>query len=304
MILQELYSSHLRIGNFLYKNATAVKLCLVHNCEAAYPENYYLWQYLKNPPKTYAEEPKFDELIRPRTWHWTKEEEEYVNSFGERYRNENMAFALNFFFQSAKWWEGYETEVLTALEFKDEVVDRVKNKYEEVFKKPVIHLSLRLGDFLNHGDFFQIPFEFYLLAIQENIPDWKDCNILITSDHIEHARQLFKGENMFFAEPNNTHTHAEKFKYYHGDAHEQLVLGTLPNRAKIIGNSTFSWWQAYLSNKWHGTPIYHSGQVFRGHYANICDTTHYYYPTWVKYHPYNQNGLLKPLNNETKKLLK
>lgn len=304
MILHELFGQHLRAGNFIFQKAAQTKLSLVHNCDVMYPESYYLWKYLKNPPKTYTEEPKFDELIRPHTWHWTPEEEEYVNSFGERYQNENMAFALNFFFQSAKWWEGYEKEIVESLQFIDDYVNFVKNKYEHLFRRPTIGWSIRLGDFKHHGDFFQIPKEFYPIAVQENFPNWQDYNIVVFSDHIEDAQTMFKGENLYFAEPNGTHTHADNFKHYHSEkAIEQLVLGTLMDNF-IIGNSTFSWWQAFLGAEQKGGKVVHSGQVFRGHYQRISDISNYYYPTWIKCHPYNENGLIKSLDNELKKLLK
>lgn len=284
MIYSELFGKHLRLGNFLFQYASNIKLSLVHNTQASYPDWYYLWKYLENPPITHSEEPKYGEIIRPWKWGWTQEEEDYINGLDY---SKDVTFALNHFRQSAKWFEGYEKEVYNSLKIKQEEIEKVKDKYDYLFNSkeycPTIGISIRLADFLGHGDFYQIPFDWYIKALTEQFPFWEERKVVVFSDHIEHAKEIFKGKGFYFAEPNGTHTHAERFKHYHSEkAAEQFILGTLMDDW-IVGNSTFSWWVAWLAtyNKpW--SKVVHCGEVFRGKAKQERDISNYYHPSWVK----------------------
>ncbi len=286
MILSEMWGQHVRLGNFLWKYAYNIKLCSKFGYEAQYPD-YYLWRYLENPPVVFDKEPHIDLLIRPKQWSWSQEEMDEIESLD--FKNQNISFALNHFMQSAKWFEGYEKEVYKSLKIKPEEIEKVKDKYSYLFnynlrseKVPTIGISIRLADFLGHGDFYQIPFDWYIKALNE-FPLWQERKVVVFSDHIEHAKEIFKGCNFYFAEPNGTHTHADKFKHYHSEkAAEQFILGTLMDDW-VVGNSTFSWWVAWLAtyNKpW--SKVVHCGEVFRGKAKQERDISNYYHPSWVK----------------------
>lgn len=288
MIHHELFGQHLRLGNFLFQMAATTALCKKHTCKTIYPD-YYLWKYLENPPVIYTNDNKWiDELIRPRKWEWTQEEQDWLDTFGQDFREKNVEFALNFFFQSYKWFEGYEREVYNSLKIKQEETDLVYAKYEHIFNRagrvdiPTIGISVRLGDFIGHGDFYQISPEWYIKAL-EQFPTWRERPVVIFSDDIEKAKKLFKDYPFYYAEPNGTHTHADNFKHYHSEkAAEQFILGTLMNDW-IIGNSTFSWWMAWLAtyNKPYNKVV-HCGEVFRGKAKEQRDITHYYHKDWIK----------------------
>lgn len=281
MILSEMWGQHVRLGNFLWKYAYNIKLCSKFGYEAQYPD-YYLWKYLENPPVVFDKEPPVDLLVRPKQWAWSQEEMEEIESLD--FKNQDISFALNHFMQSYKWFEGYEREVYNSLKIKQEEIEKVKNKYDYLFNSPesTIGISIRLGDFVGHGDFFQIPTDWYLNAL-EQFPYWQERKVVVFSDDIEKAKTLFKGYGFYYAEPNNTHTHAEGFKHYHSEkAAEQFILGTLMDDW-IIGNSTFSWWMAWLAT--YNKPfskVIHCGEVFRGKRKQENDITHYYHPSWVK----------------------
>jgi len=279
MIYHEGFGTVLRLGNFLFKYAWSIAIKEKFGIQTSYPE-YYLWQYLKNPPLVSPQEK--GEMLRPRIWEWTKEEENFVNDFIKNIDDEkqNIEVALNFFFQSEKWFEQSKEAVKNSLVAHNAVYLNLFAKYAHLFKgKPTIGLGIRLGDFKGHGTFFQIPSDWYIKVLDKHFPDWKTLNkVVVFSDDIAEAKRLFKWYPFEYAEPNNTHTHVENFKHYHGDASEQFFLGTMMDNF-ICGNSTFTWWQAYLCKG----KVVHSGEVFNknGNHAH-CDITYYYPEHWVK----------------------
>ena len=290
MIYHEMFGQHLRLGNFLFKYAWSIMQDRKYGRMTCYPDNYYLWKYLQHPPKqSNSTEYWKDEMLRPRCWEWSLEEENYVNNFLNQHPNVDVA--LNFFFQSEQWFRDYKDEVRKALRFTDKAESDVIYKYGYLFNRkgysPSIGIGVRLGDFVNHGDFYQIPIQWYLDALENNFPYWGERPVVIFSDDIILARKLFEEKgysNFYYAEPNGTQTHADNFKHYHGDASEHLILGSLMDDF-IIGNSTFSWWQAWLAtyNK-PGSRVIHSGKVFSetGNMKHV-DTSLYYPKNWIKY---------------------
>lgn len=276
MITHELWGQHLRAGNFLFKYAATVAICDVMNTTASYPD-YYLWKYLNNKPTIHTEEPQVDVFVKPTQWEWTQDEKYRI--YGLDY-TKNIQFSLDFFFQSYKWFKGNEFTVYKSLMFDTEHTQKVRDKYRHLFDKECVGISVRRGDFVNHSTFYQIPISFYTNALRDFFGD--SYNVVVFSDDIEECKRIFKGNNFFYAEPNNTHTHADNFKHYHGDASEQLILGSLMDNF-IIGNSTFSWWQAWLATYFHGKVI-HSGKVFNpnGPMGNV-NTEDYYHPKWILY---------------------
>lgn len=279
-ITHELFGQHLRLGNFCAKIAWSIAACKKYNCEVSYPRNYYLWENLKNPPILYDQEPTPAYILRPRVWEYNQQEEEWLDTFENDFQELNVSVALNFFFQSYLAFQGYEKEVKEFFTPHNQIVLNLFGKYKEMFNgKPTIGVGIRLGDFIGHGDFAQIPFDWYIRALNANF-NRNEYNIVVFSDDIDRAKEIFKGQGFLYPEPNGTQTHAENFKHYHsGKAAEQFFLGTMMDNW-IIGNSTFSWWQAFLSG---GTTI-HSGRVF-SEYGNMkhCDTSTYYRPEWIKF---------------------
>jgi len=288
MIYHEMFSQHLRAGNWLFKYAWSIAKKEQFGEVTTYPERYYLWQYLQTKPITkenYAEfRPQADFLKV--NWEWSPDEMKRVDDV--IVNGKDTLVSLDSFFQSEKWFENYKPEVVRSLRFTDDAEINVITKYKHLFesKKPTIGIGVRLGDFVGHGDFYQIPGSWYILALNEHFPNWKTENeVVIFSDDIDSAKRMFAGyeyDSFKYAEPNGTHTHNDNFKHYHGDASEQLILGGLMDNF-IIGNSTFSWWQAWLATYSSGKVI-HSGKVFSdtGNMKHI-DTSNYYPKSWIKH---------------------
>lgn len=281
MITHELFGQHLRLGNFLFKYAWSIAMQEKYFILSSFPD-YYLWKYLNlRPLKEHEADKKDAKMLRPSHWHWSKEEQDRVEHFINHHQTQ---VSLDFFFQSENWFKGYEQQVFNYLKPKEVVSLSIFGEYLDILLKCPIGIGIRLGDFEGHNDFYQIPHEWYIDALNTHFPNWeKENNILVFSDDIEKAKVIFKDYPFYYAEANHTHTHAENFKWYHGDASKQFFLGTLMAHF-IIGNSTFSWWQAWLSEHHFKGKIVHSGEVF-SNYGNMkdFDTSQYYPDRWTKH---------------------
>ena len=282
MIFHELFGQHLRLGNFLFKYAWSIAKEQQFGEISMYPENYYLWQYLRHKPHFSTQPIEYNFLKT--NWEWSKDEEIRINS--ELKKNRNTVVSLDSFFQSEKWFENYRHRVRDHLYFTDKAESDVINKYGHLFchGKQQIGIGIRLGDFIGHGDFYQIDPDWYISALNTHFPNWEEENIVVIfSDDIKMAREIFKEFPFQYAEPNGTETHADNFKHYHGDASEHLILGSLMNHF-IIGNSTFSWWQAWLATYNTYNKVIHSGKVFSetGNMKHV-DINNYYPSNWLKH---------------------
>lgn len=265
----------LRWGNLAFGYAFMLGCVKKYGEEIQLPE-YYMFKYFQDPPT-------LDVGLEPEvTFHFRKYEfdPEYVDEFFYKNKGKIININLNPLAQSARNFEHCVDYVVDKFKIKEEVISRIKNKYQEFFTKPTIGISIRKGDFVNHGVFYQIRESWYLDALYTYFPNYKDFNIIIFSDDIEWCKQYYKGHNFFFCEPNNTHTHADSFKHYHNDAHEQYVLGTLMDNM-IIGSSTFSWQQAFYGATQRGGLVIHSGENFRGEHAEKNNIVDYYYKNWT-----------------------
>lgn len=283
MIYHELFSQHLRLGNFLFKYAWSIAKYEQLGELSAYPHEYYLWKYLRVPPLTklnYTETIPNSDFLKV-NWEWSKEEEKRIDDI--IINGKSTVVSLDSFFQSERWFKNYKNEVWKSLQFKDDVKEKVYCKHLYLFQRPTIGIGIRLGDFIGHGDFYQIDPDWYISALEKHF--WlDDYNIVIFSDDIKMAKEIFKDyPDFLYAEPNGTQTHADNFKYYHGDASEQFILGTMMDNW-IIGNSTFSWWQAWLATYNKSGKVIHSGKVFSetGNMKHI-DTSNYYPKNWIKH---------------------
>ena len=104
-----------------------------------------------------------------------------------------------------------------------------------IFGKPTIAISIRRGDYVGNPNYRLLPITYYILAMFENFPNWRDHNIVIFSDDIPYCKVHWDCiPNVYFSENNSDI--------------EDLCLMTLCDDF-IIANSSFSWWGAYLGEK-------------------------------------------------------
>lgn len=273
------WGKHLRWGNFgmLYMGISSIAKQSGH--EFYLPENYFAWKYLENPPK-FEKGDEVCEIFHTPYGEYTKEAKEAAVKFLSENKEKNFNVNLGSNLQSESWWIEDNEYINFLMKIKKEELDKVKNKYSNFFNKKTIAIGIRRGDFVGHGVFYQISLDWYLKALVEEFPSWKDYNIIFLSDNIEEIKSIFKGDNFFFAEPNGTHSHKNGFKDYHKDPMEQYILGILCDNM-IGGNSTFSWLQMREIHQ-KGGKVVHSGKNLSKTGEQQFGKNKYYYPeSWT-----------------------
>lgn len=211
------------MGNFLFELCGMIGLARRYNVDVKFPDNL-IFKYFKNPPETYFEQDYMME-VSEKTYRFDWGQwDEYIDLF------ENFTINIKGWLQDARYWEHCKTEVLKALEIKDEYTDWVRNKYSKIFTKPTIAISVRRGDYCGNSNYVLLPITYYLEALIKNFPDFREnYNLVLFSDDIGYCKVHFTGPNVFFAE---------------GTPIEQHILGRFCDNY-ILANSTFSYWLAY-----------------------------------------------------------
>lgn len=131
-----------------------------------------------------------------------------------------------------------------------------------------ILITIRRGDYVNNPNFFQLSYKYYLLAIINNFPDWKNRNLIFTSDDIQYCKYHFSFlKNAFFLDNLS--------------AIEQLALG-LKCDDFVISNSTFSWWMAWLGEK-ENTKIIRPLKFLRGKFNELNDDSDFFPSRWISF---------------------
>jgi hypothetical protein len=93
-----------------------------------------------------------------------------------------------------------------------------------------VSLHVRRGDYLAHKNHLVLPLEYYSWALKMIQSLKGDCEVFVFSDDIPWCKE-----------------HLPNFNYVEIDDYLSFELMKF-SKYKIIGNSTFSWWAAYLSD--------------------------------------------------------
>jgi len=268
------WGNHLRLGNWLFLYS-GLKYFAKHSGNDIELPDYFLWDYLKNPPKI-NNDSNYDTEFKFRQNNYSKDEKMFIKNFFEKNKDKLINVQISSNLQSEKWFYDDFDYIKSCLEIKEDKINEVKEKYKLFFNKPTIGIGVRRGDFVNHSCFYQIPETWYEDTLKKEFPNFKDYNVIIFSDDIEWCKIYFKDKGFLFAEPNNTHTHSNNFKYYHNNPMDQFILGALCDNF-IGGSSTFSWWQMWYVKNFNNGKVFHSNKNLAGN----CNQTYYnpdYYP--------------------------
>ena len=229
------------LGNQLFQVASLISLSEKHNQKYCIPKWKYADSFDFEYPIGYADE-SFQEI------------KERKFEFHE-WDISNGNFDLDGWFQSEKYFD--KSILNTALKFKEELKRNTLEKNKHLFEKQNIVISVRRGDFVFHPFYFQLGYDYYLKALVYEFPDYKDRNLIFTSDDINYCKSLFKQlPNVYFLDQHSPI--------------EQLIIASQCDDF-IISNSTFSWWMAWFGEK-ENTKIIRPLKNFRGkHSKENCD---------------------------------
>lgn len=142
------------------------------------------------------------------------------------------------YWQQEKWFESSADEISRHLKshlnrnFRDLSVEQAES---------TIALHVRLGDYISDKSaskiYEHVPVQHYLRGVGLLRQKLGDLNVVLYSDDVSHAEQLFHGQLKNYRLAQNG-----------GDpARDLLCISSSP--AVVMANSTFSWWGAWLAEK-------------------------------------------------------
>jgi hypothetical protein len=189
----------------------------------------------------------------------------YQTGFGYEEINTQDAELIGYF-QSEKFFENYKDVIREQFELKKEITDFVLSKYPSITNSLSIHI--RRGDYVGQPNHHPVvPVSYYEKIINEISQNYDF--IFVFSDDIQWAKENFKGDKFTFPQ----------FEF--NDDLNCFVLMTLA-KDNVIGNSTYSWWAAWL-NKNQNKKVYtpHYKQWFGPSYSNL-DTDDLIPINWIQ----------------------
>jgi hypothetical protein len=140
----------------------------------------------------------------------------------------------------------------------------IKAKYVHILNKETVAIHVRRGDYVNNQAYINLPPLYYLRALIERIPDWREKHLVFFSDDPSYVKFHYGClENACFLD---------------GDEIDNLCLMTLCDHF-VIANSSYSWWGAYLGEKPHSIVV-RPQRHFSGSLASTS-TSDLYPEHWV-----------------------
>jgi hypothetical protein len=170
------------------------------------------------------------------------------------------------YYQSEKFFKHCEEIIRDQFEFKSDIVESVLEQYPTIKESLSIHI--RRGDYVNQPNHHPtIPVSYYEKILNEISQDYK--SIFVFSDDIDWVKERFVGEKFIFPSFN-----------YHNDMNSFVLMSLAKDN--VIGNSTFSWWAAWLNkNKDKKVFAPNYKQWFGPSYSNL-DTKDLIPDNWIQ----------------------
>ena len=250
------------LGNHLFHIASTIGLAKEHNQSYCFPE----WVYEDNFDF------EFPKLTENTEFHYLKEQ--HYHHYDWELRNKN--YDIEGWLQSEKYFDIQFTKEM--FQFKKELIEDLKRRYNYIFDKPTILITVRRGDFIHHPHYFQLSYKYYFLALIENFENWQHYNLIFTSDEIDYCKFHF--------------SHLPNAHFIHDlNAIEQLAFSTLADNY-IISNSTFSWWVAWLGES-SNSKIIRPFKKFRGEKSTMSDEKDFFPNRWIIFNHKSKNIPIK-----------
>lgn len=239
------------LGNQLFQIASTIGIAQVNNHQFCFPK-WEMEKYFNT---------QFPELIH-QDWEYIKEEK--FNFFNWKIPNGN--YSINGWLQTEKYF--LDSNIKKIFQFKPDFEKELIDRYEYLFSKKTILVSVRRGDFVNNPNYFQLSYKYYFTALLLHFENLDNYNVIFTSDSIIYCKKHFSFiKNVFFI---------ENLKPI-----EQICLCSKFDNF-VISNSTFSWWIAWLGEK-ENSKIIVPIKNFSGQYEKLYNEQDFYPNRWIKH---------------------
>jgi hypothetical protein len=167
-----------------------------------------------------------------------KAQELYAQRFNPKMLLLGKNSYIDGFFQSPKYFLGYEDILRKDFKLKNKPDKNIENLYKEISNCDALCIHVRRGDFVGNKEHEIVGMEYYQKALnilESRVPIYR---IYIFSDDIDWCKN-----NMVFKYP--TFFVDNSFSGLKGEGHMYLMSAC---KNFIIPNSTFSWWGVWLSD--------------------------------------------------------
>jgi hypothetical protein len=250
---------HGRTGNQMFQYACLYSVAKKNNYEFGVPYknkhtnpyyNFTLPEYFKNLSAKDCSNFLPSYLYEAPSW-----------DYNEEVFNVKDNTEIRGYFQSEKYFSDYREDIKKEFTFKDNVYDEALEKRKKI-KDPLIAIHVRIGDFKLLAGHHPICKEDYYLNALNFLP--KDIPYVIFSDTPLEVYNVLKNNGR------------NKNLGQNLDEKTDMCLMSLCDY-HIIGNSTFSWWGAWLSN----TNKVISPASWFGEKTNIQKWSDIYCKDWV-----------------------
>jgi hypothetical protein len=167
-----------------------------------------------------------------------KSQEIYAKRFNPKMLLLGKNSYVDGFFQSPKYFEGYEDILREDFKLKQEPALNIKNLYKEISGCNSLCIHVRRGDFIGNKEHEVVDNDYYKKAMIIMEKEVLIDKIYVFSDDIDWCK-----ENMSFNHP--VFFVDNSLSGQKGEGHMYLMSGC---KNFIIPNSTFSWWGIWLSS--------------------------------------------------------
>lgn len=237
------------LGNILFSLATAYSLSIKNNLKL---KLYYSHQgYLHTHPNKYRNNLFKNFYCIDNVSEFEIIYEQQFNFYPIEIPNNKNIF-LHGYFQSERNFIDIRENLLEDLKPSEEFYNFIYPEYKNILDKGCVSVHVRRGNYKDLSNYHNLltPDYYY-----EALKQFKNYKIFVFSDDIEYCKNIFSNYDCIYIQNN--------FDLY--DLHTMSLC-----EHNIIGNSTFSWWGAWLNknknkkviapNQWFGPSLYYDSK--------------------------------------------
>ena len=179
-------------------------------------------------------------------------------NFDEKIFNCDDWISLWGFFQTEKYFKNVEDIIREDFTFKDEILHPCQDMMQGILEEgKVVGIHIRRKDYLTNPNHHFVGIDYYKKALEKFS---NDINVLVFSDDPKwcHEQSLFDDDRFMISENDSGYV-------------DMCLMSMCTDF--IIGNSSFSWWAAWLGNR---------GKVIapKNWFPDNKDTSDLYCPHW------------------------